>query len=655
MFNPDLPQAIGSAVIGKYGDDDDQVSEAVRWLAQIQDFVQMRDASVRRAWDAVDTLYKQGVIDGDWDCLTIEKTLIQTSDVDEIMETIEATVLGGMPKFMTHASTMQKEEGARHFRTIINAHWAQNPHVFNAHVLAERDCITKGQGVVSNEVILDYDEAERAKKKRDKEARRLLESPALAGVTLQLQQQRALYEDSTPGDDDEYPDTYLWDQNVRRNCATSRYVPIESFIRDPYRERPEQWTFKGESLIVDFDALVNDDTLYVPKNLKPDLATNAQEMSEGGAIRPMFMTPLTKGLLKQRPVAVARRLKMIHRVWALDHEEDGCPIWRMMILTRGAKKPLLERTVPDPFNVLEWNQKGGINFPKSDVMKALIGILEKRGARSSIYEKMARSAQSTLIYDKGDIPHKADLQGVVRGISANYVGIDNRMNKSLNDLFKEIKPTSLTQEDIAYLQLLEDSRRQATGMGQNQNLEAMKSGTTATEAQEVATRSQLRSIFKNRQVNEWLVRSAKKTLQDICYCYDSDRIRDLAGPEAAAWYERQNFSESNLRDLPIEIQRGSMQIETDEQQAAKLIGDLQFASTQPVILAMMRVQEMLQEVFRLQGFPDPSKFLRQLPPDTIDQMLAAQIMGQLMGGQKGSAPKAKNQPQGALSNGGTSS
>ena len=657
MFNSELPEAVGSMVTAQYGGNDTQVSEAIRWLSQVQDFVQQRDRSVRRAWDAVDTLYKQGVIDGDWDCLTIENTLIQTSDVDEIMESIEATVLGGMPKFMTHAATVQKEEAARHFRTIGNAHWAQNPSIFNAHILAERDCVLKGQGVVANEVIVDYDEAERMKRRRDKEARMLLANPATYGMTLQLQQQRALYEDSTPGDDeeDEYGDTYLWNRNVQRGCVSTRYVPIESFVRDPYHERPEQWTFWGESLVVDFEALKQDETLHLPKNLKPDVATTAQEIGEGGAIKPMFMTPLTKGLIKQRPVAVARHLKLIHRIWALDHDDDGCPVWRMMILTRGAKKPLLERTgVPNPFNLLEWNQRGGINFTKSDVMKALIGILEKRGSRSSIYEKMARSAQSTLIYDKMDIPTKSDLQGVIRGVSANYVGVENRMNKPLDSLFKEIKPTSLTQEDIAYLNLLEDSRRQATGLGNNQSLEANKSGTTATEAAEIAQRSQLRSLYKANQTNQWLVRSFRQQIQLMAYHYDSDRIRDIAGPDAAAWWQRQEFSEQNIRDLPIEIQRGSMQIETDEQQAGKLIGDLQFASSNPVFLAMLQVQEMLQEVFRLQGFPDPSKFLRQLPPETIDQMLAAQVMGQLMGGgQKGSAPKPKNKPQGQLSDGGT--
>lgn len=637
--------------------------DARAWLEQIRDFEAKRDAEVGTPWEAIELLARQNVMGGSWDCRSMaDAGAIQPADVAEIIETTESDIVGVRPTFAAKAATAQREPLAHVARLLMRTDWEMSPDPFGQGRLAVRDCIAKGQGVVLNDVVADYDAAKRAKMKRDRDARRRLADPSTAALEESIQASIASYEDATPGED-EYADTYLQNRLVQEDMVSTTFVPIESFFRDPYHVREEQWTFMGQKLVLDYDAVMRDENLYVPKDLKPDFEITQSQLEAGGKIAGgLAASPLTIGLGGGGPNGGAgramgagflRRLITVYKFFALSHDEDGCPTWDLYIVANGAKKPLLYApAVHDlgcPFSVVQWNERGEVNFPMSDVMKALPHLIEKRDLRSRMFEKMTRSATSTNIFDKADIPTPADLRGVIRGVAANFLGIDNRQNKPLSQIFHELKTAGITQEDLAYLGMLKDDVRAATGKGNNQFQEAMKSDTSASEAMEVSRRADARAAYKANAVHRFFADVAKKRLQLMAQYYDADRVRSMAGPQAAAFWSRQEFTAGNIRHLLISVEKGSMREDNDEAVAQKLMQLLQLGVSFPPFLMTLQVQEMMGEILLRQGFTEGSRFVRQLPPGVLDQL----VMTQIMGGPKGSAPAQKNSAQGALPSGGT--
>ena len=628
------------------------------YLLEIQEFERQRQSSIGRAWDAVDQLLKQGVIGDVWDCMNLaEAPIVQPADVAEIIESVQASVIGGRPTFSAKAQTAAREEFAEVVRLTMRSDWETNPTIYTQSLLSSQDCIGKGTGVVITECVTDFDEAEVAKRRRDKQARRLLADPALAAAEEEAQNQLALYEDATP-ETGTYADT--WQQNalIAKDQISTVHVPIESFFRDIYNPRPECWTFVGQTVIADYEAVMRDPMLWTPKGLKPDIVAAFAPMGEGGRTgSASTVGPLQTWIGGMKPpVTTTRPFLMLHKMWRLSHDKDGAPTWDYYILTKGAKKPLFYKAAAyycgNPVSVLQWNEFGNLNFPMSDVMKAIPDIIQKREARSRMYEKMSRSAASTMIYDKIDVPTQADLRSVLRGIACNWLGVENIQHKPLREMFHEIKTMGVSQDDLAFLSILSDSIRTSTGMGLNQVGEAMKSSTSATEAHEVASRYDARLGPKAEAVRLWLSDIAKKRMQMTAQFYDENRIRSMAGPRAAAFWKRQEFTASNVRDLMISVEPGSLREENDDVVAEKLIRLLTLGQQFEIIGLTQNIDEMVAELYRRIGFPEGSKFLRPLPPGTLHQVMLTRMFAQ-GGGQKGSAPAQKSRPQGALPNGGT--
>ncbi len=189
--------------------------------------------------------------------------------------------------------------------------------------------------------------------------------------------------------------------------------------------------------------------------------------------------------------------------------------------------------------------------------------------------------------------------------------------------------SSQMQESIAYLQILERDFQVATGLGANQQAQALKSETSATEAAEIAKWTNSRGRSKFAFCEEFAAGVATDRLGLACQFYDEAEIAAIAGPEAAEFWLKEKFTAGDIQGgLSVRVEEGTMQPKDNASKAATL-KDLFVTCITPATMVMANVYinagETFQEMVRLMGVPRGSKIVNQVTPETT-QAVNAMLM-----------------------------
>jgi hypothetical protein len=292
-------------------------------------------------------------------------------------------------------------------------------------------------------------------------------------------------------------------------------------------------------------------------------------------------------------------------------------------------------------------------FATSDIQSVMTEVIEERELLTRLHDGFMRSPVDTYLGSRQLFPNDTDIHPItVPGLGNIILSDQLPMGVSPDSQLALLKKNS--QADvIPYLQVLQQRYEMATGLGANQQSQALKSETSATEAAEIAKWSNSRGRSKFAFAEDFAAGVAMDRLGLICQFYNEFDVAALSGPEAAKFWVKEKFTQGDIQaGLSLRVEQGSMQPRDDASVAAMLKEMFILTvnpQTAPLANIHINAMEVVQELLRRMGVPKGSKLVNDVSPD-ITQKIAALLQQMAQGGGVGSggggAPAARPTPSG---------
>ena len=599
----------------------------------IDAYMELRSTYCDEFWDTVDELYTQEQFDRNSWASTKDLTgrFITPARVNAYIESLEAQVFNQYPKFYMEPATSRQEQLALDLMEASNNEWFKDRRLKQQTLLALRDCGKYGTGFVFGGYNTDTDVAERARKKRQHIADMLQADPASGIIGADILAELAIGPDSVTLSGTETD--YEMDDRILRDRASLRHVPIEQIVMDPAGTCMEDIRWIGRRIYADYDAVMKEELFSNTSGLKP-----TQTLSSPGV--------LPRSVLRGESVVGSMREKMqmpynyltLYEIYC--KQRDGT--WDLKIFAEGHNKWL--RVVPaqydigNPYSMLRWNHTGDSVFTISDIQKVLTFILAERDLHTRLYEATMRELEDT--YGVAGTIKEEQLNPVINIPNVgNFIRMENLGGLPLQQAIQLLPRTIKSQALMPYLAIFERQFELGLGLGPNQQLSALKSATTATEAGEIADRVKSREAVKRSHFEDFIADVQKKRIGLMAQYYTPEMIAQTVGKEAASRWVRENFTTSDIQfGLSVAVVPGSMSPPSTERQVQLLTTMLTESMQFPALAGLYNQPIIALDRAKLLGIKDGSRYF--MPGVTAEQIqrAAMQLAALGGGGQQGSAP-----------------
>lgn len=630
------------------------------WLdGQVMRFESKRRAEVEEAWKQTLSMYEEErgyTRKRPKGQQTVLGEYIQPPRVYGIAQSIVSVLYNRMPKFFCSPITARQEMIARFIEAAINNQWQLNPRWNKQCKMALLDGTLYGMGILFTEYRSNKKPEVLARERREaqKYARQLMADP-----TVQAQLEPLFTEVNKSQDAVTMPErmaTYELDSNSVFNQVCVRRVSPFQFIIDPDSRGLDDCRWVGRVIDVDVRELKKD-PLY--KNTKNITGTTTVRNPEPGARSSMNgATPIPIAVGRSEITNPSGQMKAVSateatyatiaEVFIRNTDEDGNETWDFKVLTRDNPDFIQEQDAKydlgHPYTVYAPNATGERLFPQSDIDPAMTHILEEREVRTRLYEWMMRNANDMYGVDVQAVGGNFEtfISSMRRTKVGTFIPIQSASNRPVRDVVFQFPRTVMTPEVMNYLALIQRDIELATGLGPNQQMMAMKSETSATEAAEVAGWARARNQPKAYEWEACIADVGMKIAQQHAQFSPVKDIMQLAGPKAAAEWAKQEWTRGDIQSgLMVTVERGSMQPESDQKRQA-LYGQLLTMMLQnPVLAAIGDAPQIARRLIEAMGVQDGSELIRNVDPEQFGQAL--QQYQQVAGG-GGSAPAGPPTP-----------
>lgn len=586
------------------------------WYQRLVDYCTNRRATYTPFWDLVEKNYRHTKLEQDVsDEMLLDE--IFPGRVYSIVHTTEAMVFNNRPKFFLRGASNAVQQGAVPvLEDMLNCEWQQDLAISDEVRMAVRDCIKTGTGVCLTTYEAEFDpeaQEEAAEERRDMK----VSDPALAQLDAAYEAQIAAA--LAPGRSPETTETYQQDSRILHERICTVRISPKNFLIDPDCTGPHNAKWMGDASIVDLEALRADPTLSNTSDIGP----TSREF-----IRDRFGMPTDRYESPYESVVV-------YRIFEKLPSGD----WRFVIFAHGSDKFLAEKIHPYwigcPYALLQWNQDGSSIYCQSDILPVFSQILGERILLTKVIDAYAREAEDTIFYDAAAGISREELNAERDPGSARYVKVTTS-GKSIQQSFFSPPKSPKSPDALNLLGILERSIQISTGIGPNQLSQAMKSGTTATEASEAASFARARGSHKFSAVENFIAQIAYHRLGLMAQFYDAARVAQSAGAEYAESWASLAWTKSDVQhNLHVYVSPGSMKPENDETRVSQLVSFLGVVSQDPVMAVSVNKVEMMKRIFKGLGFHQGDPIL--LETDAQKIALASSLMHavQLQGGMTG--------------------
>ena len=631
------------------------------WVNQIGKFESKRSAEVLENWKFTNSLYEQ-------DQFTARRPRQQTTGrvilgeyiqpprVYGITHAIESVLFNRHPKFFATPLTARQEKIARYIEIILNNQWKLDWKLNEQTRMALRDGIKFGWGIMLTEYAYTADPVERAKERRERqEAARMVQ----ANPALQLGVSEVLGVLSDVQDSVTMPAKKATFERVSTSYldqVNSRRVSPFQFIIDPDARGLDDALWVGRAIDADVEVLRKDRSFkntdeLVGTHMSRNVDSDTRSVNTAVPVRMYqgrdeIVHPSNQKMPAKRSDA---RYATIFEVFERNTDEDGCETWDYKVLTRDQGDFLKEvdamYDLGCPYSLYAPNSTGERLFAQSDIDPAMTHILEEREVRTRAYEWMMRNANDAYGVDVNALGGNWETQvrKLVRTKVGNFIPFEAMSNRPVRDAVFQLPRTSLTTEYMNYLALIQRDIELATGLGPNQQMMAMKSETSATEAAEVAGWARARNQPKADAFEQFVADVAMKRIQIVAQEYEPERIMQLAGPKAAAQWAKEEWTKGDIQSgLMVTVEKGSMQPESDQKRQAILGMLLDKMLQNPVLASIGEAPLVAQRWLESMGIQDGSELIRSVGGEDFGNALKNynQVIGQ-----SGSAPGTQGAPQ----------
>jgi hypothetical protein len=559
---------------------------------------------------------------------------IHPARVRNMIQSAEAMTLNQAPKIIASALSPKMQRLARIFEIASNSEWQRDTTMMDTLRMCHRDAWMTGFAFALNGYWTRSFGRERSERRaRAKLAARFHGNPLSDQLAAVITQEEEL-EDSinmqekvlTFEDDDR-----IYNQGI----CTKRVSPF-MVVFDPDAASIPEANWIGRAILADHDAVMRDPNIDNAEDI-PTMAVKDIAGFQSGMQRLGMPTSLSWHDAKG-PYRYCVLYEIFYR-----NDEDK---WDMLVMAKGLDRELrLEKNVyamGNPYSMLSWNSHGDSMFATSDFDDVKTLLLAERNALKRFHDGVMRSLQDVNILDKEIFPKAVDTEFITTpGLGLLGYAEGSPIGKRLADGHLQIHNAPVTGECIQYLQMLDKYFQIASGLGPNQVGMPMKSETSATESANVENWVKLRGGVKYAAMDTFVADLSRKRIQLMAQFRDYDTIGDLCGPEAAAEWAKEDFTDGDIQNgLLIKVEQGSMQPRNDAQRAQTAQQFLQLSQI-PALAPLINPVAALKMYAEANGVMDGSDLLVNVAPSDVQK---AAIQMALMQAGGGGAPGG---PQGA--------
>ena len=599
------------------------------WYSDLVDYYDKRVRYARSWWDDIDAEYSSQAFRTAFaehgDRTVLEE--VRPGRVYSLVHTVEAMTFNKKPKlFLRGWNSKVQEEWVPVMEEVLNAEWYDDPTVPRQTRLCIRDCVKYGWGIMLTTWEGQYEpgEPEPAPEPLDEENEPMLRD-ALAELEGEVGAQMA---EATPSPE-EVP-TFEQDDRLIVENINSRRVDPRLFMADPDATCPEDWKWVGRKIVTDLHAVKE----FFKGHKHADMlhATERADLDTGKA---------------PKDNASPYEYITLYEIW----ERTPGGGWRYVLVPKD--HDFILKSVDDmyhggcPYQLLRWNEDGNDIIPQSDIVPAWSLILLERIMMTKAADGYTREHIDTYLYAKNNGINEEELNAVNDPGVDKYVGCTLPDGRSLKDLIHKLPKDPKSPEVLQLLAIVERQLEVATGLGPNQFGNALRSGTSASEAMEVAGFSRARGQHKYSAVEEFVAQIASFRLALMIQFYDAERVARIAGEEAAKeWAEIKtalNHRGEIQKGLRVRVEQGSMRPENDDMRLQQLYSLLQLVGGNPVLMGTFNIVEIAKDIGAAMGQHRNSKYL--MTEDGGKAAEAGVMMALMQNGQQGSQPAANASPQ----------
>jgi hypothetical protein len=558
---------------------------------------------------------------------------LEPSLIYQVMHNSEARFLGAHPQFLLRGFTpLIDKEKVPTLERGLNNEWTHDRATVSQIAEAYREAFKHGWALAITTYDAEFEEKALAMARRKNRIReRTAENPMEGAIGEEIMNQ-AVAEASLAPTPTTKP-TFEMSSLVRTDSINTRLVRYGMIDPDCTGIDDAQWV--GRTMYVRMDALRHD------RRFNPEVVEMVQPcrrtQEEGGG--------------QQAPYEVAE----IHELFCQEFDGQGRARWKRVTFAEGCKYALESRWSPmwigQPYSMLTWNTDGNSPFgmPQplvfEDMYRALTGLMTK------IMEGHVKNNQHTTFFRK-DVIAEQLLKAMAQGSPPRFVGVDlPDLSQRLGDLFYDPQRPSESPESLNTYALLKAEMERGLGMGANQQLQAMKSDTSAREVAEVAQNAAMAMSHVERAIETFVLSIARKRLGHMGQFYGKERMLRIAGYEAAAaWPEVGTpFTEGDVQaGMGLHIHKGSMRPRNDASDFQNALAYAQIVGANPYMSMNTNWIQLMRNLARSIAGVSGESFMVTTDEEAFQQMVAQfQAAQALQGGGVGGGGQSQSRGVGS--------
>ncbi len=556
--------------------------------------------------------------------------LVKTGRIKAFLDSISASVFTRNPKVNVRGFTARMTDGiAPLWETALNNEWSEKNELRRQSRLCINDCAKYGYGIMMTS--FDGRAAVSATRQRQNRKQQLAGdlSTQLGDIhSIEAAQQNVAF----GGGQRNKRVNYEMDEAMLRGRVTSRRISPYKFLVDPDAWSLESARWMGREIVVHLDALKADPNVdqMLVKGLQPHNFTSA-EYQRHFAGRNDKSDPYQKVVLYE----------------IFERQPDGA--WRMVLFPRGSRNLLREKKdiywIGQPYSMLRWNEDGEEIFAQPDMLNAWRLYMSETLMLTKVLQTDSRRMADLLFVDESAGISEEVIQSAIQGKTSGVIKVKKMGGKPMRDAF--FQPVSATgnSESIGLLQLMEKGFQIASGLGANQQSQALKSETSATEAEEIALQSRARGAHRQAAAEEFIADITYRRMGLMAQYYGKEDMLRLAGPDLAEkWTE--DWTPEDIKDgMEVLVHPGSMRPHNDAVALQQKQALIQTFGSHPILASILNYPEIGKDMAEDMGIQRGSKYFTNTDgPDVSDAMAQAGIAQTLGGAQQGSAPSAGRSP-----------
>jgi hypothetical protein len=513
---------------------------------------------------------------------------------------------------------------------LTNSDWKAEGSVTKEVRTILRDASKYGLGISWTSYECDFEE-ERAEDNRPKRRKDLIRNPMKESMVSELETKIGVGMMSVP--DEMSGVSYETDARMLHERIVTRRLSPWHLLIDPEAGSPETVSWIGRVIYADLIAVKEYEFFTHTKDLQ---ATPKKRYYQKIGRSSNDSPNLNDEEADDEKI-------MLYEIFS--RNRDGT--WTLKVMD--SESGTIIREVDNPYwcqhpaNVLGWNYDGDCIFPQSDILTVYTEILAERLMGTKALDGYARQQEDVTYYDSESISPK-EMYGHTDPTVGRLVPVKMGPNKQdIRTIVYKVPNEATSPEALNYLAFIERTIGMTMGFSPNQFGQALKSGTTATEASGIAQYATVSTAHKAAAVEMFLAEVATKRLAMSAQFYDVETIAKILGPEAAGIWAKINWVEADVRSgLRICVHPGSARAVSDDVRAQRLATAIQMSAQNPTAQAILNQMTLWKQFFKAIGLDMNAPLFNSDDPAELAQM--QQMAMQQMQQQGGSAPAAGGMP-----------